>query len=307
MVADRSVLVLAASCFGAGFPVLAKKVKWLRIPPRVFFACKHFGTGVLIATAFVHLLPTAFQSLNDPCLPRLFTDDYPALPGVIGLGSLFSLFAIELWMRGKMGGGAHNHGSADGSEFAGLRPGTPSPATESPDEPTNFSRSILPKKLDASINHVEDLDQIDIEKQLAAIDAENAAKRKNPGNGLGIVDLDPETVDPLVYRKMAMEITLIEGGILFHSVFVGMTVSITTDGFIVLLIAILFHQTFEGLGLGSRIAAVPYPKGSIKPWLLVFAFGCTAPIGQAIGLITHNSYDPNSAFALILVGWFNAL
>jgi zinc transporter 1/2/3 len=86
-----------------------------------------------------------------------------------------------------------------------------------------------------------------------------------------------------------------------------MTVSITTEGFVVLLIAILFHQTFEGLGLGSRIAAVPYPKGSIKPWLLVFAFGTTAPIGQAIGLITRNSYDPNSAFALILVGTFNAI
>lgn len=86
-----------------------------------------------------------------------------------------------------------------------------------------------------------------------------------------------------------------------------MTVSITIDGFVILLIAILFHQMFEGLGLGSRIAAVPYPKGSIKPWLLVFAFGTTAPIGQAIGLITRSSYDPNSAFGLIIVGVFNAM
>jgi zinc transporter 1/2/3 len=86
-----------------------------------------------------------------------------------------------------------------------------------------------------------------------------------------------------------------------------MTVSITTEGFVVLLVAILFHQTFEGLGLGSRIAAVPYPQGSIKPWLLVFAFGTTTPIGQAIGLITRNTYNPNSAFALILVGTFNAI
>lgn len=122
----------------------------------------------------------------------------------------------------------------------------------------------------------------------------------------GVVDLEHGSVDPMVLKKMSMEITLLEGGILFHSVFVGMTVSITTEGFVVLLIAILFHQTFEGLGLGSRIAAVPYPKGSWKPWALVFAFGTTAPIGQAIGLITRNTYDPNSAFALILVGFFNA-
>lgn len=122
--------------------------------------------------------------------------------------------------------------------------------------------------------------------------------------------IDPESglpVDPLVYKKMSMNITLLEGGILFHSVFVGMTISITIDGFIILLVAILFHQMFEGLGLGSRIAAVPYAKGSIRPWVLVVAFGTTAPIGQAIGLLTRSTYDPNSAFGLIIVGVFNAM
>jgi hypothetical protein len=49
------VIVFFASIFGAGFPVVAKKVKWMKIPPKVFFFCKHFGTGVLIATAFVHV------------------------------------------------------------------------------------------------------------------------------------------------------------------------------------------------------------------------------------------------------------
>lgn len=52
---DGAVIVFAASIGGAGFPVVAKKVKWMKIPPKVFFFCKHFGTGVLIATAFVHV------------------------------------------------------------------------------------------------------------------------------------------------------------------------------------------------------------------------------------------------------------
>lgn len=50
-----TVLVMGFSCLGAGFPVVAKKIKWMKVPPRAFFACKHFGTGVLIATAFVHV------------------------------------------------------------------------------------------------------------------------------------------------------------------------------------------------------------------------------------------------------------
>jgi zinc transporter 1/2/3 len=120
-------------------------------------------------------------------------------------------------------------------------------------------------------------------------------------------DVEKQEVDPMVLKKQSMQITLIEGGILFHSVFVGMTISITAEGFVILLIAIVFHQSFEGLGLGSRIAAVPYPKGSWKPWLLIVAFGTTAPIGQAIGLFTRSSYDPNSAFGLIIVGVFNAI
>jgi zinc transporter 1/2/3 len=102
-------------------------------------------------------------------------------------------------------------------------------------------------------------------------------------------------VDPNVLKKLSSQITLIEGGIF------------TSEGFITLLVAIIFHQMFEGLGLGSRIAAVPYPNGSWKPWALVVAFGATAPIGQVLGLATRGSYDPNSAFGLIIVGIFNAI
>lgn len=118
---------------------------------------------------------------------------------------------------------------------------------------------------------------------------------------------DPYNIDPAKFKLMNLNITLLESGILFHSVFVGMTISITSDGFITLLVAILFHQFFEGLGLGSRIAAVPYKPGAAKPWILVAAFGLTCPIGQVIGLATRDTYDESSAFALILVGFFNAL
>lgn len=159
------------------------------------------------------------------------------------------------------------------------------------------------------------LKSVPVAQQQSAMQERAAAgtPRVAPTSTMDLSDspyIDVETglpVDEMTYRKLSMNITLLEGGILFHSVFVGMTVSITIDGFIVLLIAILFHQLFEGLGLGSRIANVPYPKGSIRPWLLVFAFGTTAPIGQAIGLITRNTYDPNSAFGLIIVGVFNAM
>ncbi|KFY20564.1 hypothetical protein V491_03619, partial [Pseudogymnoascus sp. VKM F-3775] len=42
------------SMFGALFPVLAARSKRMRIPKSVFFVAKYFGSGVIIATAFIH-------------------------------------------------------------------------------------------------------------------------------------------------------------------------------------------------------------------------------------------------------------
>ncbi|EFQ30250.1 ZIP Zinc transporter [Colletotrichum graminicola M1.001] len=335
-------LVLAFSIFGAGFPVVSKKVKWLNVPPKIFFACKHFGTGVLIATAFVHLLPTAFGNLMNPCLPDLFTHDYPPLPGAIMMGSMFILFCIEMWINAKIGGHSHGGPTGDVMHSHGPAPGAPSRpprfARESFDAeadsldfekrvaqrtygddksrappygeqvPTVLSDSDMPpwfvvfyEQYVRQRMEMMNMIRSTQEKQTSQV-AVTEVKQEDP-----FYDAEGQQVDPAVYRKMSLNITMLEGGILFHSVFVGMTVSITIDGFIILLVAILFHQMFEGLGLGSRIAAVPYPKGSIRPWVLVVAFGTTAPIGQAIGLFTRSTYDPESAFGLIIVGVFNAI
>ncbi|KAM0201903.1 hypothetical protein ACHAPI_001961 [Fusarium lateritium] len=332
--------VLAVSCLGAGFPVAAKKIKWLKMPPKVFFACKHFGTGVL-------LLPTAFGSLTNPCLPPLFTDIYPAMPGVIMMSAMFMLFMVELYLNAKTGG--HSHGGPTGTTIT-VNPPPPRPQRPFP-ETANFKQH---SRSDSEATVYED--DISYEKAMARelYEKENQPHaysqdydsnstmpawfvvfyeqyirqrsemmdmiQKTQYSSQAAIDSKPsvevtesffdeenQAVDPAVYKKMATNITLLEGGILFHSVFVGMTIAMTTDGLVVLLTAIMFHQMFEGLGLGSRIAAVPYPKGSIRPWLLVFAFGCTAPIGQAIGIASRNSYDPEGELGLILVGVFNSI
>jgi zinc transporter ZupT len=112
-------------------------------------------------------------------------------------------------------------------------------------------------------------------------------------------------------QRQLLQCLLLEAGILFHSIFIGMAVSVATGtSFIVLLVAICFHQTFEGFALGSRIASlIPdlFPPSSMKPWLMSLAYGTTTPIGQAIGLVLHNFYDPASATGLLMVGITNAI
>ncbi|KPI43407.1 Zinc-regulated transporter 2 [Cyphellophora attinorum] len=318
-------IVFLASIAGAGFPVVAKKVKWMKIPPKLFFFTKHFGTGVLIATAFVHLVPTAFASLSDPCLPDVLIEDYPAMPGVIMMFSVFCLFVIEMYLKSKVGG--HSHGGPTGQEISKpLEISGPlqQKRGHGPAELyRNDTASSLPpydrgrdqfmdsyqEKLMARLNVAHE-EQPEIEKYAAVSEMLHGSRSSTHNtcvnSYLHLDEEDPYTVDPAKFRIMNLNITLLEGGILFHSVFVGMTISITTDGFITLLVAIIFHQFFEGLGLGSRIAAVPYKPKALKPWVLVVAFGTTCPIGQIIGLVTRDSYDQGSAFSLILVGFFNA-
>lgn len=109
-------------------------------------------------------------------------------------------------------------------------------------------------------------------------------------------------------KKQMLQCMLLEAGILFHSVFIGMAVSVATGPpFVVFLVAIAFHQSFEGLALGSRIAAINFPRHSLKPWIMVLAYGTTTPIGQAIGLMVQESYDPQSATGLLMVGFMNAI
>jgi len=112
-------------------------------------------------------------------------------------------------------------------------------------------------------------------------------------------------------QRQLLQCLLLEAGILFHSIFIGMALSVATGtSFVVLLIAISFHQTFEGFALGSRIASlIPdlFSPNSAKPWLMSLAYGTTTPLGQAIGLVLHNLYDPASTTGLLMVGITNAI
>ncbi|KIJ39669.1 hypothetical protein M422DRAFT_174781, partial [Sphaerobolus stellatus SS14] len=55
---------------------------------------KYFGSGVIIATAFIHFLAPAIDELTSPCLGVAWTE-YPwAL--AISMGSVFGIFFLEL-------------------------------------------------------------------------------------------------------------------------------------------------------------------------------------------------------------------
>lgn len=69
-----------------------------------------------------------------------------------------------------------------------------------------------------------------------------------------------------------------------------------------------FHQTFEGLGLGSRLALTPFPTSRRwTPYILGLAYGLSTPLAIAIGLGVRTSYPPGSATTLIVNGVFDSI
>ncbi|VAH87392.1 unnamed protein product [Triticum turgidum subsp. durum] len=60
--------ILVASAAGCAIPSLGRKFPALSPDKDLFFAIKAFAAGVILATAFVHILPEAFERLGSPCL-----------------------------------------------------------------------------------------------------------------------------------------------------------------------------------------------------------------------------------------------
>ncbi|KAA8905472.1 Zinc/iron permease [Sphaerosporella brunnea] len=273
-------IILAVSVLACSFPLIVKKTPQLPVPHHFLFLSRHFGTGVLIATAFVHLLPTAFTSLTDPCLPSFWNQGYPAMAGLIAMVSVFVVVSIEITSNGIRPPVRTRRSGSIGHQLRRIElstDGMVSPAVLSDSEDSRHT-ATYPKGDDDE----DDADSDDIHRRLSSEQQQ---------------------------KKNLLQVMLLEAGILFHSVFIGMALSVAVgSNFIVLLIAITFHQTFEGLALGSRIAGISaFPLGSIQPWLMCLAYGTTTPIGQAIGLATRNLYDPSSQTGLLMVGIMNAI
>jgi len=88
-------IILIGSLFGAGFPVLAARYHTIiKVPHAMFEFAKWFGSGVIIATAFVHLLAPATMELANECLAPAW-NDYPYAIAFCLL-SIFSIFIVEL-------------------------------------------------------------------------------------------------------------------------------------------------------------------------------------------------------------------
>ncbi|ODA75992.1 hypothetical protein RJ55_08274 [Drechmeria coniospora] len=157
--------------------------------------------------------------------------------------------------------------------------------------------------------------------------------------------LSPETKAKAILSTEVVSILVMEAGILFHSLLIGLTLVVAADSFILtLFVVILFHQMFEGLALGTRIAtigtgsaaddggadnahdtdkstssptdeapsvsssAAPPAGLSMKKKLgLASLFAFITPLGMAIGIGVLQKFNGNDRSTLVAIGTLDAL
>ncbi|XP_037472530.1 zinc transporter 9-like [Triticum dicoccoides] len=99
---------------------------------------------------------------------------------------------------------------------------------------------------------------------------------------------------------------VLELGIIVHSVIIGMSLGASQSASTIrpLVVALTFHQFFEGIGLGGCIVQAKFRLKSVL--LMALFFSLTTPVGVVIGIGISSVYDENSPNTLIIQGILSA-
>ncbi|KAG8783394.1 high-affinity Zn(2+) transporter zrt1 [Serendipita sp. 411] len=327
-------IILISSAIGAFFPLFAKRS--LRLPRPVYEFAKYFGSGVIIATAFIHLLTPGFEALGSPCLTGAWTV-YP-WAAAISMSSVFFIFFIELfvfrWGTARLAKSNDLQYDTHGHSY-GV-------------EGTHAAHGPEPDELAPSRKSKGDLNMGSPDHDHGHEDHSHQPPHRSQGRGHSHVHSNAKGEHENVAEhalSQAVSILILEFGVIFHSFIIGMTLAVSTE-FIPLLVVITFHQFFEGLGLATRLAHLVFPSSSSArekhlkserdietahstsptptpanqaqpasplpfmnhffPWIGAGAYCLTTPLGIAIGLAVQATYSPESATASIVSGVFDS-
>ncbi|KAF9968302.1 high-affinity Zn(2+) transporter zrt1 [Mortierella alpina] len=247
---------------------------------RYFVQCgKYFGAGVVLSVAFVHIMPEALFALTHPCLSKAWTDDYPGYAPLIMMMSGLTMLVIEYLASSLVL-------KVEAQNKKAVVASTSGDALES-----NAHAHFSDKHDHAG--HASSSSSLENKPQGLQDDCNHA-------HGLTLLQCGPG-----VSTKVSTY--MLEAGITLHSVFIGISLGVLAGSeFLAMTIAICFHQFFEGIALGSRIADLTFRR-RLMPVLLVAIFALITPVGIAIGMGMRTSYRANSVENLIIMGVCNSI
>ncbi|KAH6679708.1 Zinc/iron permease [Halenospora varia] len=300
-------VILICSSAATFFPVIASRVRWVRINIYVYLFARYFGAGVIVATAFIHLLDPAYDEIGPASCVGMTGHwaDYSWCPAIV-LTSIMAIFlmdfAAERYVDNKYGF-AHNHQNVE--DIITDYPGQD-------DEVAAGPRSLTHNQLHSGDQ--DDSMHAAITSAQRQKDAPSRSKKENesynsdPENGKTIQTPSVTEMEERSFQQQIAAFLILEFGVIFHSVIIGLNLGTTGDEFSTLYPVLVFHQSFEGLGIGARMSAIPFPKRyNWLPWFLCAGYGLTTPIAIAIGLGLRTTYNAGSFTANVVSGVLDAI
>jgi solute carrier family 39 (zinc transporter), member 1/2/3 len=268
-------VILVLSSTASLFPVVAVRSTKYKIPASIYNFARYFGAGIIIATAFIHLLDPAYSAIGpDTCVGLTGGWSSFSWPPAIALTSVMAIFLLDFvvdrYVEIKYGC-RHEHG-------------VPSVVTRVGDE------------------HALEGGDHGVSRHSSDVASSNVQGSKT--------DLELLSEDSVnrTFKQQIAAFLILEFGVVVHSVIIGLNLGVVGSEFAILFPVIVFHQTFEGLGLGSRLSCIPFPKHlDWLPWALCIGYGLTTPIAIAIGLGLRTTYKPESFTADVVAGVLDSM
>ncbi|KAJ9634951.1 high-affinity Zn(2+) transporter zrt1 [Coniosporium tulheliwenetii] len=261
-------VMLATGAISVFTPILMSSFTHIQKSSLFFVLLKQFGTGVIVSTAFVHLLTHATLMFANDCLGEL---GYEATSAAIFMAGTFLSFLVEYL----------------GMRFVSWR------RTKSSGKQATDGEIVKPHEVEGSSEPI-------------------ISRETTSGSNVGTMRRaqTPEKLSVLV----------MEAGIVFHSLLIGLTLVVAGDSFFLTLFAVIvFHQAFEGIALGTRIAELPSTKNTTdsgshgRPVSLAFklcmglTFALITPIGMGIGIGVLDRFNGSDPATLVAIGTLDAL
>ncbi len=265
---------MITSSLATFFPVIAKRVPRLRIPLYVYLFARYFGAGVIVATAFIHLLDPAYQEIGPQTCVGMTGGwaQYSWCPAIV-LTSVVVIFLCDVSQNPKYTAfGILNLPTIQfGAErYVEIKYGI------------HLEQDIQGTVTDAN----DDPDALHGNARSGSLHIRHMAEQYEKGFTEVYEDDSPgaQAAREQSFRQQIAAFLILEFGVIFHSVIIGLNLGVAGSEFSTLYVVLVFHQSFEGLGIGARMSVIPFKKGSWLPWLLCSAYGLTTPVAIAIGL-----------------------
>ncbi|KAL2631865.1 hypothetical protein R1flu_016551 [Riccia fluitans] len=294
------VAVFLTGSVGVALPLVGRSLKFLRIDGNFFAVTKAFAAGVILSTGFVHILPDAQKALSDPCLSKWPWSQFPFAGFVAMFAALLTLLTETLGTEFYASQHSHRHGHIEDYDRVSEPAATVKPrGICEPLLQDNSKKLVLGDPVHPGVYEGSTRSSCQGGNEENGVFAHSNGEVIIHG-GQPAVEKSDSQIRQIVISQV------LEVAVIAHSFIIGLSLGVSENPCAIkpLLIALSFHQLFEGFALGGCFSQAGFV--GLNAFTRAGAFSVTTPVGIITGILLASSYRANTARAMVVEGLFDA-